>query len=93
MNNWQTELVKELKSILKGFQESGSPTNELELLIKQLDDPETPVDEHYAIGVLRKLGLGYFASHVEVESFHKRADIANAQVEKTEYTPNTESEQ
>lgn len=84
MATWQSELAIELKSIAKGRLEAGESVDDLNFFIKQLE--ETEVDKWRAIGELNQLGLAYWAAHVESESFHKRAELAN----KTEQEPKDE---
>ena len=77
MHTWQTELVKDLKSIEKGRKEAGELTEDLNFFIKQLE--ETEVDMWRAIAEMQQMHLGLFATHLENYAFHKRADIANQQ--------------
>lgn len=75
MTTWQTELAKELKSILRGQLEAGIVVDDLDQLIYALET--TDMNDTFVANRLRELQLGYWAAHLETGAFHNRAELEN----------------
>jgi hypothetical protein len=75
MNTWQSELVKELKTVSQGKQEAGQPTAQLDELIGQLET--VACDESHITSRLNELGLQWFASKVNGLGYHTTARAEN----------------
>jgi hypothetical protein len=79
MNTWQTELVKELKTVSKGLEEAAKPSQAVDQLISRLES--VACNETDIASELNRLNLQWFARKLDALDFHDKARAENQRQE------------
>lgn len=75
-HTWQTELNKELQSVVDGFKEAYKSTGDIEKLVADIKN-SVLTDTGEIAKKLIDLKLGYFASKLLGEGYHHMAEMEN----------------